>query len=229
MAQVAGVSDYGQAAVLMTDYAFGGLTILSALSLAIVFFANNDANLYGSINALQNMVRGRRKRIVAFLTVACVIASVALCGVSKAFEAVASLSSIFLPTVTVIMIAEWFVLSRLASSEQDFCRNVEMQSLPVLRYPATIALIFGCIVGLATAGVIPGTEFLHWGLCSVQAWAAALWVYLILRPLEMRWFKTTRMQEEIISGKRMSPLRTNYKNRYTGVDTIDIAIVAHCV
>ena len=168
MAQVAGISDYGQAAVLMTNYAFGGFTILSAFSLSVVFFANNDANLYGSINAMQNMNAGRRKHIVLFLTIACVISSVALCGVSKAFEAVASVSSIFLPTVTVIMIAEWFVLSRLAAPDQDFCRNVEMHRLPVLRYPAIIALIVGFIVGMATGGLFQERNFCTGGFARCR-------------------------------------------------------------
>jgi purine-cytosine permease-like protein len=186
LAQATGVSEYAQAAVLMDKFAFGGIPLIAALVLFIVYLAGNDANLYGSVNALQNICGFKRKYLVAVLTLACIAAVFWLSGIKNKFEAVASLSSIFIPSVTIIILAEWFLLRRLSHPLADYFHidTTYKESVPAVRWPAAIALICGCLVGVATSGVIPGLA--HWqiGICALQAWLTCFAVYLVLRIVE---------------------------------------------
>ncbi len=54
------------------------------------------------------------------------------------------------------------------------------------RWPATIALLAGITVGIATSGVVPGTANWNVGICSVQAWLTSLIIYVPLRLIEYR-------------------------------------------
>lgn len=107
-------------------------------------------------------------------------------GIAKSLEAIASLNCVFLPTVTVIMLCEFFMISRLLGQSHDLSHVPDAASLPVVRWPAFIALFAAGFVGVLTSGVIPGSEAFHVGVCSVQAWLTAIVVYMPLRVLEHR-------------------------------------------
>ena len=186
MAWLSGVTDYAAATNLMNQYAFGGMSIIAAVVLIVTYFAVNDSGLYGAINALENITEVPRQKAVIALTVAGVLTAVGLSACAHAFELVATLSSIILPAATVIMIAECFLFSRLWGMRPDFSRVPAFHELPAIRWPALLALLTGFGVGVATSGLIPGSEFLHHGVCSLQAWLAALVSYLVLRPIEQR-------------------------------------------
>ena len=87
---------------------------------------------------------------------------------------------------TIIVIAEYFIVKNILKLEVDFSRLPGEDELPNFSRPAVYALVAGCMVGTATAGVVPGLEFLHVGVCSVQGWLCAIAVYLIFRLRESR-------------------------------------------
>lgn len=186
LAQATGVSEYAQAAVLMDKFAFGGIPLIAGLVLFIVYLAGNDANLYGSVNALQNICGFKRKYLVGVLTLACICAVFWLSGIKNKFEAVASLSSIFIPSVTIIILAEWFLLRRLSHPLADlFTVDISRNdAVPPLRLAAVIALFCGCLVGVLTSGIIPGLETWQIGICALQSWLTCLAVYVVLRLME---------------------------------------------
>lgn len=189
VAMLSGITEYGAATSFMNEYSFGGMAIVGAIVLAASYFAANDSNLYGSVNACENLKKWTHKRWVTILAIlgALMAAWLSISGASRSLEAIASLNCIILPTPTVIMIAEWFLMAKVFGRGSSFFKRVpEMDELPPVKTAALAALIVGLSVGVSTSGVIPGLEAWKVGICSVQAWAAALAVYLPLRVLEFR-------------------------------------------
>jgi purine-cytosine permease-like protein len=182
MARISGVTDYGAATRLMDNFAFGGVSLVAALVLLVCYFAVNDSCLYGAITALENVKTMQRQKVVGALTVFGVLAAGLLSGVTKNFEQIASVSCIFLPSATIIILLELFVLSRSTlGQDAELTRVPTFEELPPVRWSAVIALVFGCTVGVMTAGIVPGTESLHVGVPALQAWVACIVSYVLLR------------------------------------------------
>lgn len=188
ISRLSGITEYGAATSYMNNYAFGGIAAIAAIVLTVAYCACNDSNLYGMINAIENLKKLPHHRVCATLAILCAsfAAWLSTAGIAKSLESIASLNCVFLPTVTVIMIAEFFIVKRMLGQENDFSTVPELSALPPVKYPAFAALMIGCTVGVLTAGVIPGTESLHTGVCSIQAWLAAGLSYIPLRLLEHR-------------------------------------------
>ncbi len=188
ISRLSGITDYGAATNYINVYAFGGIAAIAAIVLAVAYFACNDSNLYGMINAVENIKKLPHHGVCAVLAIVCagLAAWLSTAGIAKSLEAIASLNCVFLPTVTVIMLCEFFMISRLLGHSHDLSHVPDAASLPVVRWPAFIALFAAGFVGVLTSGVIPGTEAFHVGVCSVQAWLTAIVVYMPLRVLEHR-------------------------------------------
>jgi purine-cytosine permease-like protein len=188
ISRLSGITEYGAATNYMNSYAFGGIAAVAAIVLSVAYCASNDSNLYGMINAIENLKKLPHHRVCAVLAVVCAsfAAWLSTAGIAKSLESIASLNCVFLPTVTVIMIAEFFIVRRMLGQENDFSTVPDVSSLPVIRYPAFAALVIGCGVGILTSGVIPGLEAFHVGVCSIQSWLAAGFCYIPLRILEHR-------------------------------------------
>jgi purine-cytosine permease-like protein len=186
VARMSGITEYGAATSFINSYSFGGVAAFAAIVLVASYFACNDSNLYGMINAIENLKALPHHAVCAVLAALCAAFSAWLstAGITKSLEAIASLNCVFLPTVTVVMIAEFFVVSRLIGSGRDLTRVSSLSELPRVRWPGIVALLVGFAVGVATSGIVPGTAALHVGICSVQAWIAAALVYVPLRLIE---------------------------------------------
>ena len=186
VARISGITDYGAATNFINTYSFGGVAAFAAIVLVAAYFACNDSNLYGMINATENLKAMPHHAVCGVLAILCAAFSAWLstAGIAKSLESIASLNCVFLPTVTVVMIVEFFLVSKIIGVAADFSRVASVSSLPAVRWPGVIALMVGFVVGVATSGVIPGSESLHVGICSVQAWLAAAIVYVPLRLYE---------------------------------------------
>jgi purine-cytosine permease-like protein len=187
LARISGITESAAAFKFINEYSLGSLPFLGVLVLLADNGAGNDSNLFGLIAALRSLgsITHKTAVIVLALAGALVAAFLSAAGPVKSLEAVASLNCIFVPTPTVIMLAEWF-LGRSKSGQDFFANIVPFDQLPFIRWPALIALLAGCSVGTLTAGVIPGTEACHIGISAVQAWLTALLVYVPLRQRETR-------------------------------------------
>lgn len=182
MARISGVTDYAQATRLMDQFAFGGVSLIAAVVLIVCYFAVNDSCLYGAINALENVKAMSRKQVVTILTIAGMIAAAMLSGIHESFEKIAGVSCIFLPSATIIIMAEIFWLQKIVKDNVEDIRYVpSFEELPAVRWAAVTALTLGCAVGVATSGILPGTEAMHVGVPALQAWLTAFISYSALR------------------------------------------------
>jgi purine-cytosine permease-like protein len=183
LAYMTKIDTYAGATALMNNYAFGGMSIIAALVLIISYVAVNDSSLYGAINALQNIAPVPRKRMVAGLAILGSVTAGVLSGMTKNFEDVASLSCVVLPSATVIILTELFLVSKEHKSS-ELSRVLPFEQLPKVRWSAVLALIAGCGTGVVTSGLFPGCEMLHVGVPALQAWAVSLGSYLVLRRFD---------------------------------------------
>lgn len=179
LAYMTGVTEFGAATSLMNKYGFGGISLIAALVLCITFVAVNDSSLYGAINALQNIKRLSHRTTAGILAIAGGITAGVLSCNPNNFEHVASLSCIFLPSATIVMMGEFFLLRK--RSDIEIAASLHEARV---RWAPIVAVIAGCLVGLLTTGLLPGTEKLHVGIPPLQAWATSLITYAILRPIE---------------------------------------------
>lgn len=193
VSKVSGITEYGAASQFMTEYSFGGISIIAALVLAVSLFAVNDANLYGSINAIASLKKMPHRVAVSILAIAgCgMTAYFSISGAAKSLESIAAINCIVLPMPTVIMLAEAFVVMRLLGRDMPFKKVAAMNELPAVRWPALISLLFGCTVGIMTSGLIPGLDVLHVGISSAQSWCVAIMMFVPLRLLEDRLARTS--------------------------------------
>lgn len=175
-----GVTDFATAAALLKDYSFGGNAVLAALVLASCYFAGNDSNLFGSAVALENLLTWPHRRAITALTAAGVVCAYGLScyGSANSMDTIAAINCVFLPMPTVLVLAEWYLSTRI--------RNYALGKGLSASRAALIALVTGVTVGIATAGVIPGSDLLHVGVACLQGWVAGLLVYLPLRSGELR-------------------------------------------
>jgi hypothetical protein len=187
VARITGIIDYSAATVFMNNYCFAGIGWVGALVLTAAYFAANDSNLFGSIQACESMKNlSHRTWVLIMAIIGAVIAFLlSISGAAKSLDAIVALNCVIMPIPTMIMLAEWFLLAHVFRTTSIANTRVPgFEELPAFRWPAIAALLVGLTVGLATAGVIPGTEAFHIGVCSVQAWLTALVVYIPLRLIE---------------------------------------------
>lgn len=189
MAKLTGVHGIAGATRLMNDYVFGGLAIISAAVLTINYVAVNDAGLYATINAVENLKKIPRKVLVGALAIAAASASVMLLGYSKNFEVVAALSSIILPSATVIMMTEAFLIKRVWGSAENLNVLVPYEKLPAIRWAAVAALTTGSIIASLVSGLLPGLSNSWCGVPALPGWIICLSLYFVLRPIELRYCK----------------------------------------
>lgn len=209
VAKITGVTEYGTATSLLNDYSFGGIALLAALVLAATYFAGNDSGLFGLIEAGENLIRLQHRTWVCIwaATGAVMALFLSTSGALKSMQSIASLNCILLPTPTVIMLAEWFLMVRVF-------RTPSIASMPVPRFDQLcalrwqiVALLAGFTVGIATSGVIPGTASWNVGVCSVQTWLTSLIIYVPLRLLEYRTqIANHRINLEIILSEATQPV-----------------------
>lgn len=55
ISRLSGITEYGAATNYMNNYAFGGIAAVAAIVLSVAYCASNDSNLYGMINAIENL------------------------------------------------------------------------------------------------------------------------------------------------------------------------------
>ncbi|MBX9722558.1 MAG: cytosine permease [Candidatus Obscuribacterales bacterium] len=187
-ANMSGITESAAATAYMTKNSMGGFTLLAILIISAAYFGANDSNLYGAINALDNMKKMPQKTTVFVLAILSAAISYWLAGsgATAALEAICSLNCIILPLPTVIMICEWYWQCKVLKEAPFFAEIPSFESLPSVRWPAFWATIVGLVVGVSTTGVIPGLEVLKVGIPSVQCWIVAAIVFFIMRPTERK-------------------------------------------
>ncbi|CAN5142103.1 hypothetical protein BH10CYA1_BH10CYA1_37950 [soil metagenome] len=186
LAQMTHITEFAKATSFMNQYSFGGAAPVAALVLFVTYFALADSCLYGSINGVENLHEVSRRKLVASLTVVGAFLAAWLSGYPRAFQDVASMSSIVLPCATVIMLAEAYVVPCFSKNAINLRRVYEFNELPKVNCSAVIAFIAGSAAGIGTAGMIPALEFLHFGISGLQAWFVSFSLYTAFRYFETK-------------------------------------------
>jgi len=178
-----GITNEAAAAALITHYPFGGNPIIGMIILTATYFAVNDSGLFGLSVAVESTWSiSHQKAICILATVgACVAALFSVVDGMKAMDVVTALNCVFAPAPTIIILTEWFLVRKVFRAPHEFVPVPAFSEMPLIRWPATIALLVGLSVGVITCGLIPSLKALQVGICPVQSWLVAALVYTILR------------------------------------------------
>lgn len=188
VARMTGLTDHTAAIAFMNNYSFAGLAVVGVIILAASYFAANDSNLFGSAMALESLWPFKHRTSVTILAAvgALTAAILSTLGATQSLEVIASLNCVIAPTPTVILLTDWFLIEKVFRSSPDFSYVPSFEKMPLVRWPALLALIAGLCAGIATSGLFPALGWLHVGICPVQAWLTAASVYGVLRLAEHR-------------------------------------------
>ena len=181
----AGPYDFGPAFTATVKYSLFGALWLGAVVATVLQVAINDGNYYEMVNGGQNLVGQLPgwRRWYTCLLVAVIAAIVAwqFAHWENGFFKVAGWSSIAVPSVTVVMVVDQFVLPRVLT----FRRAVE--PIPAWRdaatgnWPGIVAVLAGVLFGAWGLILFPGqTSAPNLGLVAPEAWIIAGVLYLLL-------------------------------------------------
>jgi purine-cytosine permease-like protein len=211
----AGQFEFGPAFRYTVDYSLFGLLWLGALVATALIIAINDGNYYEMINGGQNIVGNAPgwRRWYTCLLMAGLAALFAwwFPKLEHGFFTVAGWSSIALPSVTVVMCVDQFVLPRLIG----FTRPVEpiptWRQAGIANWPAIVAVVIALLFGAWGLGLLPGqTTVPDLGLVPVEAWLLAGVIYAGLAAVAARISSATT-----ILGVRRSEMAANREGELT--------------
>lgn len=178
LAAIGGAMDEGSTAAVLTRFALGGMSLLAVAVFSIAQVSNNDPNLYEAVNAFENVTQWPRRPVVVLLWLMGIGTAVMLSRLADALFLVSGITSVLVPTATVIMLAEVFWVPRLFGIRRSMDRIPAWQETAWANWPALLALVAGALVGVYTNGTIPGFGPGYVGIPPLQAWGTALLVYL---------------------------------------------------
>ncbi|QWF78624.1 hypothetical protein [Amycolatopsis sp. CA-230715] len=179
----AGASDFGPAFRYTVGYSMFGLLWLGALVATVVQVAINDGNYYEMVNAGQNLLGqlpGWRRWWTCLLTAA--VAAVfawRFPQVETGFFTVTNWSSLALPSVTVVMCVDRFLVPRFGVRRPGGVPR--WRDAGFANWPGIAAVLAAVGFGAWGLGLFPGQESTpSAGLPSVEAWLLAGVLYAAL-------------------------------------------------
>jgi purine-cytosine permease-like protein len=185
--------DFGPAVGTATHLSLFGLTWLAFIVILITQVGINDGNYYESINAIQNLLGGikRWKRLYSALICtagAALAAWIIPYVISNGFYKLAAFTAIGVPSATVIMAVDHFLLPRLFRVSRPLDRVPTWTEAGKINWAAVFALVVSVTFGSFATGLL-GNNVSYWGLAPVETWIAAgaiyvlaVWVSRALRP-----------------------------------------------
>jgi purine-cytosine permease-like protein len=182
----AGPYDFGPAFRYITEYSLFGALWLGAVVATVLQIAINDGNYYEMINGGQNAVGHLRFWRRAY-TCAIITAIAALVTwrfpqwENHGFFKVAGWSAIALPSATVVMCVDQFLLPRLTGVRRAVERIPSWRSAALGNWPAIVAVVAAVLFGAWGLMLFPGqTSAPNLGLVPVESWLIAGVLYAVL-------------------------------------------------
>jgi purine-cytosine permease-like protein len=177
MAALAGTTDFGPVVRKTTEYSLFGAYWLAFIIGTLSQISLNDGNYYEAINGGQNIIGGWR-RWRRWYT--CVL--IAIGGAFSAwlvnyhftdgFFKVAAFLAITVPTASVIMAIDHFLLPRWFGISRPLLKVPAWSETAWFNWPALIALCGGVFFGAWASGLVPGEDSTRlWGIPPLEAWA----------------------------------------------------------
>lgn len=181
----AGPFDFGPAYRYIVEYSLFGAVWLGAVVATVLQVAINDGNYYEMVNGGQNLVGHARgwRRWYTCLLMAAVAALFAwrFPQVEHGFFKVAGWSAIALPSATVVMMVDQFLLPRLVGLRRPVDRIPSWREAALANWPAIVAVLAAVLFGAWGLQLFPGqTSAPSLGLVPVEAWLLAGLLYLAL-------------------------------------------------
>jgi purine-cytosine permease-like protein len=187
MAEISGAGpfDFGPAFKATVEYSLFGALVLGAAVATVMQVAINDGNYYEMTNAGQNIVgqvRGWKRWYTCLVTA--VIAAVVTWWfphIENGFFKVAGWTAIALPSATVVMCVDQFLLPRWFGLDRSVARIPEWRAAATGNWPGIVAVLLAVLFGAWGLGLFPGqTSAPSLGLVPVEAWLLAAALYLLL-------------------------------------------------
>jgi purine-cytosine permease-like protein len=190
MAQLAGTDDSAAVFRYTVHYSLFGWFWLAFIIATISQFAINDGNYYESVNAGQNMIGGWRRwrRVYTCLIIAgggVIAADLVNFHFLNGWFKVASFLAVTVPSATVIMAVDHFVLPRAYRISRPLLKVPAWEDAGLLNWPATLSLLAAVFFGVTgTAswpnGWLESAPPNAWGPVPLESWAIAGAGYLAL-------------------------------------------------
>lgn len=175
LVEVRNITAFGSVITFASQYSLR-FVALGVLVFIITQIAVNDMNLYEVVTALKNMFPG--PRFIYVLLAGSVGALFAYFQVIQYYQTIANLTGILVPSITVVMIMDAFLLPRWLGLRRRMDRVTEWRETALLNWPGAIAVAAAVVVGGFTAGIFKSS--FSWGIGPLNAWVVASVVYLAL-------------------------------------------------
>ena len=187
----AGPFEFGLAYRYIVEYSLFGALWLGALVATALVVAINDGNYYEMTNAGQNIVGhvAGWRRWHTCLVMAGIVALVAwwFPRLEHGFFIVAGWSSIALPSATVVMCVDRFLLPRLVGITRPVEPIPSWREAGPANWPAIVAVLAAVLFGAWGLGLLPGQDTVpSLGLVAVESWLLAGLLYAGLAALVAR-------------------------------------------
>jgi purine-cytosine permease-like protein len=184
MGQIAGTAAFGPAVRTITSYSLFGALWLAFIIILIGQVAVNDGNYYVTINAMQNLLGGfkRWKRLYACLIAAALgglAAWIVPYVITNGFYKVAGFAAIGVPSATIIMAVDHFIVPRMFRISRPLDRVPSWHETGKANWPAIVALVVAVGFGAWGSGLLPGgAPSVNLGVVPLDAWALGAILYL---------------------------------------------------
>jgi purine-cytosine permease-like protein len=187
----AGQYDFGPAFTATVRYSLFGALWLGALVATVLQVAINDGNYYEMVNGGQNLLGqlpGWRRWFTCLLVaLIAAVFSWQFTKLENGFFTVASWSSIALPSTTVVMLVDQFVLPRVLRLRRPVRPIPSWRDAATANWPAILAVIGGVLFGAWGLALLPGQDNApDLGLVAPEAWIVAGLLYLGLAAAAAR-------------------------------------------
>jgi purine-cytosine permease-like protein len=187
MAEISGAGpfDFGPAFKATVEYSLFGALWLGAVVATVMQVAINDGNYYEMTNAGQNIVGQMHgwKRWYTCLATAALAAVVTwwFPHIENGFFKVAGWTAIALPSATVVMCVDQFLLPRWFGLHRGVEPIPEWRAAATGNWPGIVAVLLAVLFGAWGLALFPGqTTTPSLGLVPVEAWLLAAALYLLL-------------------------------------------------
>jgi purine-cytosine permease-like protein len=182
----AGQYDFGPAFRYTVEYSLFGALWLGAIVATVLQIAINDGNYYEMVNGGQNLLGQapgwRRWFTCILMAVVAALFTWRFASLSDGFYTVAGWSAVALPSVTVVMVVDQFILPRLGVQVRAVDAVPAWSRAALANWPGLVSVIVAVLFGAWGLGLLPGQDVApsSVGLVPVEAWLIAGILYAAL-------------------------------------------------
>jgi purine-cytosine permease-like protein len=190
MEQLAGTTEQAAIFRFTVHYSLFGVFVIAMIIASISQFALNDGNYYEAINAGQNILttwRRWRRTYTCLLAAGLGVLSAWIVNYKfvNGWFIVAGFLAVTVPSATVIMVADHFLLPRLFRISRPLVKVPSWREAGLVNVPAVAALLGAVFFGITGTADWPGgwlekTAPGGWGPVPLEAWLLAGVLYLVI-------------------------------------------------